>query len=186
MRASGDGRHLLSEFHRARQHDDRQQIDCRLGLRVGERHGPHNFGKHPALRLEWGLHASSIREHFGDLKSLDPRVVIVWEDAGGMPYSYDPEAPASAVDAARDTKVRDAAIEYSEKLATFRPGSEFAMCSKGWIQLRWPTESEPHGSFLLGEHARVHRQSVKGTATPLGLRQREVDRELFRGDAILS
>ena len=107
--------------------------------------------KHPALRLEWGLHASSIQENFRDLKSLDPRVVIVWEDAGGMPYSYDPEAPAAAVKVAQDTKVRDATIEYSKKLATFRPGSEFAMCSKGWIQLRWPTESEPHGAFLLGE-----------------------------------
>lgn len=107
--------------------------------------------KQPALRLEWGLHASSIQEHFNDLKSLDPRVVIVWEDAGGIPFSYDPEASASAVKAARDAKASDATLEYSKKLATFRAGSEFAMCAKGWIQLRWPTESEPHGSFILGE-----------------------------------
>jgi hypothetical protein len=108
------------------------------------------LAKHPRLRLEWGLHASSIRENYGDLKSLDRRVKIVWEDAGEMPYSYDPEASAAAVQAARQG-LPDATIEYSKKLATLRAGEEFAMCAKGWIQLRWPSESEPHGSFLLGE-----------------------------------
>jgi hypothetical protein len=107
--------------------------------------------KQPSLRLEWGLHASSVQEHFSDLKSLDRRVAIVWEDAGGMPFSYDPEASLSAVKAAREAKVPDPTLDYSKKLATFRPGSEFAMCAKGWTQLRWPTESEPHGSFILGE-----------------------------------
>jgi hypothetical protein len=107
--------------------------------------------KQPALRLEYGVSGTSIRENYGDLKSLDPRVAIVWEDAGGMPYSYDPEAPASAVKAVQDATVPNAEIEYSKKLAALRSGGEFAMCAKGWIQLRWPTESEPHGSFLLGE-----------------------------------
>lgn len=107
--------------------------------------------KQPGLRLEWGLHASSIQENYGDLKNLDPRVAIVWEDAGGMPYSYDPEASEAAVKAAREATVPDATIEYSKKLAAIRPGSEFAVCAKGWSQLRWPTESEPHGSYVIGE-----------------------------------
>lgn len=101
------------------------------------------LAKHPKLHIEWGLHASSIQEHYVDLKNLDPRLTIVWEDAGGLPYSYDPEAPPKG----------DRTLDYSEKLATFRPGSEFAMCAKGWIQLRWPTESEPHGAFIIGERA---------------------------------
>ena len=27
------------------------------------------------------------------------------------------------------------------------------MCAKGWIQMRWATESEPHGDFIIGERA---------------------------------
>ena len=54
-------------------------------------------------------------------------------------------------EAAEDAKTRDATIEYSKRLAAIRRGGEFAMCAKGWIQLRWSTESEPHGSFVLGE-----------------------------------
>jgi hypothetical protein len=109
--------------------------------------------KYPGLRIEWGLHASSIREHYTDLKHLDPRLTIVWEDAGGMPYSYDPEAPASPSPTAGGAPPPDPTIEYSKKLATFRPGSEFAMCAKGWIQMRWQTESEPHRVFIIGERA---------------------------------
>jgi hypothetical protein len=97
------------------------------------------------------LHAISVKDHFGDLKELDSRVTIVWEDAGGMPFSYDPEASASDRAAALNGKNPDATLEYSQKLATIRPGAEFAMCAKGWIQLRWMTETEPHAAFILGE-----------------------------------
>lgn len=109
--------------------------------------------KHPGLRLEWGLHAISVKDHYGDLKELDPRVTIVWEDAGGMPFSYDPETSASDLESALKGKEPDATLDYSQKLAAIRPGAEFAMCAKGWIQLRWMTETEPHGSFVLGERS---------------------------------
>jgi hypothetical protein len=111
------------------------------------------LAKHPRLRIEWGLHASSIKEHYPDLKNLDPRLTIVWEDAGGIPFSYDPEAPAADDKTGRDSGALDPTLEYAKKLATFRPGSEFAMCGKGWIQMRWQTESEPHGAFIIGERA---------------------------------
>jgi hypothetical protein len=109
--------------------------------------------KYPNLRIEWGLHASSIRQNYIDLKSLDSRLTIVWEDAGGMPYSYDPEISVPDAEAASGWNAPDATLEYSKKLATFRPGSEFAMCAKGWIQMRWMTESEHHGAFIIGERA---------------------------------
>jgi hypothetical protein len=109
--------------------------------------------KHPQLRIEWGLHASSIKENYLDLKNLDPRVTIVWEDAGGVPYCYDPEVPFPVDKADRKSDTGDPTLDYSRKLATFRPGSEFAICAKGWIQMRWQTESEPHGAFIIGQRA---------------------------------
>jgi hypothetical protein len=108
--------------------------------------------KHPNLRIEWGIHASSIRENYPDLKPLDPRLTIVWEDAGGLPYAYDPTAPIAG-SADRNSKAPYAEIDYSKKLATFRPGSEFAMVAKGWSTLDWDTEFEHHGPFIIGERA---------------------------------
>ena len=109
--------------------------------------------KHPDLRIEWGLHATSIMENYVDLKLLDSRLTIVWEDAGTLPYFYDPDVLLSEGKLPHGLDTLDATINYSKKLATFRPGSEFAMCAKGWINLRWESEFEHHGPFIIGERA---------------------------------
>ncbi len=112
------------------------------------------LARHPDLRIEWGLHATSILENYTYLESLDPRITIVWEDAGVIPYAYDPitHPPAGSIPAALDTP--EATVEYSRKLATFRANREFAMVAKGWTTLRWKTEFEHHGPFIMGERAR--------------------------------
>ncbi|MFI5384922.1 MAG: hypothetical protein ACHQ50_02270 [Fimbriimonadales bacterium] len=96
----------------------------------------------PKIRIEFGLHATSIRDRYVDLKPLDPRIVITWEDAGTLPYTYDPVTP--------DLASFDATVEYSKKLAIFRSNPEFSMVAKGWIQLPWRT-SEHHPPYILGE-----------------------------------
>ena len=44
------------------------------------------LAKYPDLYIQFGLHATSIVEHYVDLKPLDERIAIVWEDAGVVPY----------------------------------------------------------------------------------------------------
>ncbi len=109
--------------------------------------------RYPQLHVEWGLHATSILENYKDLESLDPRVEIVWEDAGVIPYSYDPlpTIPEGRYHNSLDNI--DATIAYSKKLATFRPHNEFAMVAKGWTTLRWASEFEHPGPFIMGERA---------------------------------
>jgi hypothetical protein len=97
----------------------------------------------PDLLIYFGLHATSIRERYPDLVGLDPRVTIIWEDAGGIPYTYIPDEGAA-------DKTNES-ILYSKKLATFRPGTEFALVPKGWSALRWESEFEHHGQYILGE-----------------------------------
>lgn len=111
------------------------------------------LARYPDLRIEWGLHATSILENYKYLESLDRRIVIVWEDAGVIPYAYDPitRHMSKSFPAALDNP--EATIEYSRKLATFRANSEFAMVAKGWTNLRWGTEFEHHGPFIMGERA---------------------------------
>jgi hypothetical protein len=111
------------------------------------------LARYPNLRIEWGLHATSILENYPYLESLDPRIAIVWEDAGVIPYAYDPitQSRKGSFPALLDTPA--ATVEYSKKLATFRANREFAMVAKGWTNLRWETEFEHHGPFILGERA---------------------------------
>ena len=101
------------------------------------------FEINPNLKIYFGLHATSIRSHYIDLAPLDPRVVIMWEDAGSIPFYYDPiEDPAHPI---------EETIAYTKELAAFRPQGEFAFVPKGWSTLRWESEFEHHGPYILGE-----------------------------------
>jgi hypothetical protein len=111
------------------------------------------FKVEPNLYLQFGLHATSIVDRYTDLKELDPRVVIVWEDAGVIPYFYDPvteynfELPHAQPQQMNSVSTTN---EYSKNLVNFRGKKEFGMVSKGWITLRWISEFEHHGPFILG------------------------------------
>ncbi len=110
----------------------------------------------PGLYIQFGLHAMSILGNYADLAGLDPRVAIGWEDGGTIPYCYDPVPAYDGPDFAKPRELNTAkkTLEYSRKLAAFRPGTEFAMVAKGWTCLRWDTEFEHHGPFVLGERDR--------------------------------
>ncbi len=139
------------------------------------------------LYIQFGLHATSIKDDYKDLAALDKRISIVWEDAGALPWSYEPHAdfrkggmckPANLntskkaleyskklVDLARLRSAPDAAagasgVKTSQK-AGLRPGAEFAMVPKGWICLRWGADFEHHGPFIMGErHPRYIRDRL--------------------------
>jgi hypothetical protein len=102
----------------------------------------------PGLYIQFGLHATSIRERYTDLKPLDPRVTIVWEDAGVLPYSGFPRITGPE---GGWLNSQEETLAYSKKLATFREKAEFALVPKGWINLRWHEDFEHHGPFILGE-----------------------------------
>jgi len=111
--------------------------------------------RHPGLHIQFGLHATSILDNCTDLAGLDPRVAIVWEDAGVIPYSYSPvpdtttegENFATALDTPEKT------LAYSRTIAALRPGTPFGLVPKGWMTLDWKNEFENHGAFILGERS---------------------------------
>lgn len=102
----------------------------------------------PDLDIRFGLHATSIRQHYTALAQLDRRVAITWEDAGALPFSYQPQPSGPGQDAGQT-------LEYALQLAALRPGTLFAMIAKGWTTLDWPAEFEHHGPYLLGLRSRT-------------------------------
>lgn len=111
------------------------------------------FDLSPDLSIQFGLHATSILDRYMDLAALDPRVMITWEDAGVLPYSYQPQIDPTlaGLDPQHPLASLEKTVDYSRKLATFRPGTPFALVPKGWTALRWVDEFEHHGPFVLGE-----------------------------------
>ena len=115
--------------------------------------------ENPGLKIEAGLHATSVRNDLDDLKALDPRLQIVWEDAGGMPWAYDPEREPPQGPVAEHWDTPEKTLSFAKRLATLRESGEFQMVAKGWTIVRWATEFEHHGDYLIGvkspEYARA-------------------------------
>jgi hypothetical protein len=110
----------------------------------------------PTLKINFGLHATSIRARYLDLAPLDQRVTIVWEDAGCLPYTYLPTVQVGGAPAGGSfgESSFEQTVAYSQALAQFRPGTPFAMVAKGWTTLDWPDEFEHHSAYLLGVRSR--------------------------------
>ncbi|MFC1479246.1 hypothetical protein ACFL6F_01495 [Planctomycetota bacterium] len=107
----------------------------------------------PELEIHFGLHAISIADRYPDLKDLDERVTIMWEDAGVIPFGYmpKPEQTSEIGINSKDIVTFEQTLDYSKKIACLRKGERFAMVAKGWIHIDWSNEFEHHGPFILGE-----------------------------------
>ena len=44
--------------------------------------------KYPNLKLQFGLHAISVKNHLDEIAKVDKRIEIIWEDCGEFPYNY--------------------------------------------------------------------------------------------------
>lgn len=98
--------------------------------------------RHPGLWLQFGLHASSIRDRAGVMANIDPRITIVWEDAGAFPYSYDPWKQEGAA----ETRA------YNRQLLALRGSAErFGTVLKGFSLINWVKEFEhQQGPYIMG------------------------------------
>lgn len=96
--------------------------------------------RHPQLRLQFGLHASSVKKHLEHIARTDPRIEIIWEDCGDFPYHYMP-SHQSDPQGTRD---------FTERMLSLRPGTVTGAVLKGMICLDWGTFKHQAGPLVLG------------------------------------
>ncbi len=116
------------------------------------------FDKYPNLELQFGLHATSVKNKLDVIKGVDKRVRIVWEDCGAFPYSYAPN----------ELNGYEETVEFSKKIATLR-GSEdkFGVVTKGFTCLNWKNFTHHIGPYNIGV-------ATKNTKEKKYLEQRKV------------
>lgn len=100
------------------------------------------FAKYPALEIQFGLHASSVRKHINHLSKVDERIKIVWEDCGSFPYDY-------AFNRLSDF---DATQKFTEEITSLRGEKErFGAVLKGMTTLYWDKFKHIDEPFVLGK-----------------------------------
>ena len=113
----------------------------------------------PELRLIFGLHATSVKNHLNEIARVNPRVEILWEDCGDFPYSY-----SSFV--VSDEKFNETK-EFTKKLLELRDGKGVGLVFKSVMMLDWNKFEHQSGPFVMGENApeiAVHDKTIRANA----------------------
>lgn len=95
------------------------------------------------IRLQFGLHATSVCHNLDELRCIDNGVEIVWEDCGAFPFAY----------VAHDADNFEESCELVRNAANLRGSDDnFSVVLKGLCCLDWTMFEHQKGSFVLGEH----------------------------------
>lgn len=106
----------------------------------------------PGLEIQFGLHATSVRNRLPVIQGVDPRITIVWEDCGAFPYAYLPRA----VEGEAET------LAFTDAIAALRPGCGCGAVLKGQVCLDWDRFEHQKGPFLLGCESREKARARGG------------------------
>jgi hypothetical protein len=114
------------------------------------------YEKYPDLWIQFGVHATSIRDEYSKFEKVDKRMSLIWEDAG-MP-GHDPERPTNCKGFPYgyypgDEGDFEATFKYTEKLLSLRGTNErFGAIFKGFPLLEWANFENQKGPYILGEN----------------------------------
>ena len=109
--------------------------------------------KYPDILIQFGLHATSVKDRLAYIKNTDKRINIIWEDCA---YLDTPEEFES-------TK------EFTEKILTLRENSSDGVLLKGNLVLDWNGDHFVHqtGPYIMGKASKKTIEQDKAVITPL-------------------
>jgi len=107
------------------------------------------YEKYPGLEIQFGLHATSVKNRLEFIQKVDPRIRIVWENCGSFPFSYIP----------KDVENFEQTKAFVRTIALLRGRDDrFGVVTKGLVKLDWSQFSHLTGPHFLG----VSSNYVKG------------------------
>jgi len=99
------------------------------------------YERHPTLELQFGLHATSVKNRLAFIGAVDSRIRIVWEDCGAFPFSYD----SCDVSGFEETQA------FVGTVARLRGENDrFGVVTKGLVNLDWAKFEYARGAYCPG------------------------------------
>lgn len=91
------------------------------------------------MRIQFGLHATSVKKHLDEIGGIDPGVEIIWEDLGCFPYRYSPE----------NTEDTEGMLSLTESITSLGEG-KMGVVLKGLSCLEWFEFENQFGRYPMG------------------------------------
>ena len=113
----------------------------------------------PEMHIQFGLHATSVKERLEYIAKVDPRVEIVWEDCGAFPFNY-------AVDDKGDF---EGTWELIHKILNLRENGRTGLYYKGQVVMDWRPGifAQQSGPYILGRNSEEIIQHDRELHTPM-------------------
>lgn len=108
------------------------------------------YEKYPNLEIQFGLHATSVKNRLEYIGRVDPRIRIVWENCGSFPFSYIPNNVARF----------DETQEFVRKIAALRGENDrFGVVTKGFTKLDWPSFEHMEAPLHIGASSKIMKEN---------------------------
>lgn len=99
------------------------------------------YKKYPKIEIQFGLHATSVKNRLEFIKTVDSRIRIVWENCGSFPFSYIPS----------DVCNFDETTNFIKTISCLRGENDrFGAVTKGLVKLDWSQFEHSKGSQCIG------------------------------------
>ena len=107
------------------------------------------LNEHPDLHIQFGLHASSVKDHLIDIAEVDKRVEIVWEDCGGFPF----KANTKGVNSFKRDAEYAAQYTFVDNILDLREAADTGLVYKCMLTMDWSRGRVTHqsGRYVLGK-----------------------------------
>ena len=104
----------------------------------------------PDLLIQFGLHATSVKERLQFIDKVDKRVEIIWENCGAFPCS--PTFPYWGDPMKVDDEEFEETIRFNDDIMALRDKGKIGILFKGFVTLDWCGDRFVHqkGPFVLG------------------------------------
>ena len=98
--------------------------------------------KYPNLEIQFGLHATSVKNQLDIIAKTDKRVSIIWEDCGDFPWEY-----LAFVD-----QNQEATEDFTKQIMSLRDNAPTGGVFKGQVCLDWWNFKNQTGRYIMGEN----------------------------------
>ena len=121
--------------------------------------------RHPNLRIQFGLHATSVKNHLSAIARVDKRIEILWEDGGEFPFNF---GNARILDYATFDKEFEKTLAFTKEILLLRGlDAPTGIVYKGFMKLNWLQFVHQSGAYILGENAeeiQEHDRKIRADA----------------------
>lgn len=115
------------------------------------------LAQNPNLHIQFGLHATSVRNNLEDIKGVDPRVEIIWEDCGGFPYKAFPDK-FNTFSSLEEYKSQ---YGFADSIIDLRENADLGIVYKCMLTMDWSRNRVTHqpGHYVMGEMSEYTKDS---------------------------